>query len=84
MSSKEKCILVYPLFLFFHCFEFCHFLLQGISSILAINIASWKRAWQPTPVFLFGESLWTEEAGGLQSMGSQRVGRDQVPKHIAN
>ena len=29
------------------------------------------RAWQPTPVFLPGESPWTEEPGGLQSMGSQ-------------
>ena len=36
----------------------------------------WRRAWQPTPVFLPGESLWTEEPGGLQSMGSQRVGHD--------
>ena len=29
--------------------------------------------WQPTPVFLPGESPWTEEPGGLQSMQSQRV-----------
>ena len=29
----------------------------------------WRRAWQPTPVFLPGESPWTEEPGGLQSMG---------------
>ena len=29
----------------------------------------WRRAWQPTPVFL----PWTEEPGGLQSLGSQRV-----------
>ena len=29
-----------------------------------------------TPVFLPGESLWTEEPGGLQSLGSQRVGHD--------
>ena len=29
---------------------------------------------QPTPVFLPGESPWTEEPGGLESMGSQRVG----------
>ena len=29
----------------------------------------WKRAWQPTPVFLPGESPWTEEPGGLLSMG---------------
>ena len=27
-------------------------------------------------VFLPGESPWTEEPGGLQSMGSQRVGHD--------
>ena len=33
----------------------------------------WRRAWQPTPLFLSGESPWTEEADGLQSMGSQRV-----------
>ena len=25
----------------------------------------WKRVWQPTPVFLAGESPWTEETGGL-------------------
>ena len=30
-----------------------------------------RRAWQPTPVFLPGESPWTEEPGGLQPMGSQ-------------
>ena len=30
----------------------------------------------PTPVFLPGESTWTEEPGGLQSMGSQRAGHD--------
>ena len=32
----------------------------------------WRRAWQSTPVFLPGESPWTEVLGGLQSMGSQR------------
>ena len=36
----------------------------------------WRRARQPTPVFLPGESPWTEELGGLQSMGSQRVRHD--------
>ena len=35
---------------------------------------------QPTPVFLPGESLWTERPGGLQSMGSQRIGHDLVTK----
>ena len=34
----------------------------------------WRRARPPTPVFLPRESPWTEEPGGLQSMGSQRVG----------
>ena len=29
-----------------------------------------------TPVFWPGECLWTEEPGGLQSMGSHRVGHD--------
>ena len=36
----------------------------------------WRRAQQPTPVFLPGKSLWTEEPGGLQSIGSQRVRHD--------
>ena len=36
----------------------------------------WRRAWQPTPVFLPGEFLWTEEPGGLQSMRLQRVGHN--------
>ena len=27
----------------------------------------WRRALQPTPVFLPGESPWTEETGGLYS-----------------
>ena len=32
---------------------------------------AWRREWLPTPVFLPGESPWTEEPGGLQSIGSQ-------------
>ena len=44
---------------------------------------SWRRAWQPTQVFLPGETSWTEKSGGLQSMGSQRVGHDWVTKHTA-
>ena len=36
----------------------------------------WRRAWQPTPVFLPAESLGTEEPGRLQSLGSQRVRYD--------
>ena len=41
----------------------------------------WRRAWQPTPVFLPAESPWTEEPGGLQTMGLQRVGHDWATKH---
>ena len=29
---------------------------------------SWRRKWQPTPVFLPGESPWTQEPGRLQSI----------------
>ena len=25
----------------------------------------WRKEWQPTPVFLLGESPWSEEHGGL-------------------
>jgi len=35
----------------------------------------------PTPVLLPGESPWTEDPGGLQSMGTQRVGQDRATKH---
>ena len=32
----------------------------------------WRRKRQPTAVFLPGKSQWTEEPGGLQSMGLQK------------
>ena len=35
----------------------------------------------PIPVFLPRESLRTEEPGGLQSIGSQRVRHDRATKH---
>ena len=35
-----------------------------------------RRKWQHTSVFLPGKLPWTEESGGPQSMGSQRVGHD--------
>ena len=38
----------------------------------------WRRKWQPTPVFLLAKSQWTEEPGGLQSVGSPRVGHDRA------
>ena len=33
----------------------------------------WRRAWQSTPLFLPRESPWTEEPGGLQSMGHKET-----------
>ena len=38
---------------------------------------------QSTPIFLPGESPWTEEPGGLQSTVSQRVRQDWATKHTA-
>ena len=32
----------------------------------------WRRASQPTPVFLPRESPWTEEPGGLESIGCKK------------
>ena len=36
---------------------------------------SWRRVWQPIPIFLPGEPQWTEEPGG------QRVRHNWVTKH---
>ena len=33
----------------------------------------WRRKWQPTAVLFVWKIPWTEEPGGLQSTGSQRV-----------
>ena len=41
----------------------------------------WRRAWQPTPVFLPGKSPWTKEPGKLQFMGLERVRHDYATKH---
>ena len=40
------------------------------------SILAWRRAYQPTLVFLPGESPWTEKPGVLQSTRLQRVGHD--------
>ena len=45
-----------------------------------IREISWRKKWQPPPVFLPGKSQGPEEPGGLQSRGSQRVGHDLVIK----
>ena len=36
----------------------------------------WSWAWQPTSIFLPGESPWIKEPVGLQSTGSQIVEQD--------
>ena len=38
-----------------------------LGSIPRLGRFPWRRGWQPTSVLLPGESLWTEEPGGLQS-----------------
>ena len=42
------------------------------TSLLLFTFMHWRRKWQPTPVFLPGES----QPGGLLSMGLHRVGHD--------
>ena len=45
------------------------------TSLSLFTLMHWRRKWQPTPVFLPGESQG-REPGGLPSMGSHRVGHD--------
>ena len=40
-----------------------------------------RRQWHPTPVLLPGKIPQMEEPGGLQSMGSRRVGHDWATRH---
>ena len=46
------------------------------SGIAGYYGSSWRRRWYPTPVLLLEKIPWVEESGGLQSMGSWRVGHD--------
>ena len=48
----------------------------NLGSVPGVGKIPLRKAWQPTSVFLPGESPWTEESGRLQSMGSQRVRHD--------
>ena len=45
---------------------------------------SWRGTWQPTPVFLSGDSSWTGEPGGLQSTWSQSQTRLSNLAHSAS
>ena len=46
------------------------------TSFSLFTFMHWRRKWQPTPVFLSGESQGWGEPGELPSMGSHRVGHD--------
>ena len=45
-----------------------------------LAVFTWRRAWKPTPVFLPGESPWTEKPGGVWSIASQRIRHDCATK----
>ena len=45
------------------------------TSLSLFTFMHWRRKWQPTSVFLPGESQ-AQEPGGLPSMGSHKVGHD--------
>ena len=50
---------------------------------ICISGLPWRRVWQPTPVFLPGESH-ALESGRLQSKELQRVGHNLVTKHMSS
>ena len=72
-----------------HCASVTDFLLDFVLCLLCllnrrcmfnpwVRKIPWRKKWQLTPVFLPGESLWTEEPGRLQSMGLQRAWHDSA------
>ena len=46
------------------------------TSLSLFTFMHWRRKWQPTPVFLPGETQGPGEPDGLPSMGSHRVGHN--------
>ena len=51
-------------------------LIKNIHKILTGNIILWRREWQPTPIFLPGESHEQRSLVGYNPMGFQRVRHD--------
>ena len=47
-----------------------------VTSLSLFTFMHWRRKWQPTPVFLPGESQGWGSLVGCLSMGSHRVGHD--------
>ena len=56
-------------------------ILINVINYSMIREVSGKRVWQPTPVFLPGESPWTEEPGRLQSIGLQESDMTEATYH---
>ena len=50
--------------------------IKDTSSIPESGKMPWRRKWQPTPVFLPGESNGQRSLAGLPSIGLQKVGHD--------
>ena len=51
------------------------------TSLSLFTFMHWRRKWQPTLVFLLGESQGRQGLG-LSSMGSHRVGQQQQQQHV--
>ena len=50
---------------------------DSVTSLSLFTFLHWRRKWQPTPVFLLGESQGQQSlVGGLLSLGLHRVGHD--------
>ena len=43
----------------------------------------WRKKWQPTPVFLPGESAWTEEPSRFPVHGVVSIGHDLATKPLS-
>ena len=56
---------------------------RDLHSIPGLGRSPWRRARQPTPVFLPGESPWTEELGRSQFLGLQNAGHSRATKRRA-
>ena len=79
--TPKSLILIYLIWVLLWCLHgkefFCH--CRGLGFHPWVRKMPWRRKWQPTPVFLPGNPM-DRGVGGLQSMGSQRVGHDIVTK----
>ena len=51
-------------------------MVKNLPTIQVTWVQSTVVAWQPTAVFLPGESPWREKPDGLQSTGSQSIGHE--------